>query len=423
MKKAVSLVLALICTLVPVEAANGTQLPNLSAVLSENNRVVTVTFEASVPTGGELRFYASWADYDQNRPVLIDRLSSSTALEKVKLPASAQGEMVVAYFLGDQAIVIETTGYTPGSADNNPLPIDFSALTIYDTASGAPYLLGENPARVTILVLGRVTCGLTLRGVSFSQDALEKNSIQDGQIFLLDLDNPQQTVQKYGAQHPDIRTAWSSQDSDYNKLFWTIYRQCFGQTNSAQLPVICVLDQALNPVYYTAGTQVELEALTQALAPYAPQPADSSDRTAYEALQTITIDGTPVTLQAYARKDANGNGTNYVKLRDVALLLNGTKAQFQVDWDGAVNLTTGRAYTRDGTEMNTPFTGDRACEPATATTRVNGQPVQLSAILLKDDKGNGYTYYKLRDLGAALGFAVNWSPERGVSIETGASGG
>ena len=107
----------------------------------------------------------------------------------------------------------------------------------------------------------------------------------------------------------------------------------------------------------------------------------------------------------------------------MALLLNGTKAQFQVDWDGAVNLTTGRAYTRDGTEMNTPFTGDRACEPATATTRVNGQPVQLSAILLKDDKGNGYTYYKLRDLGAALGFAVNWSPERGVSIETGASGG
>ncbi len=68
--------------------------------------------------------------------------------------------------------------------------------------------------------------------------------------------------------------------------------------------------------------------------------------------------------------------------------------------------------------MSTPFSGNRAYEPAFAETRVDGQAVALAAILLKDDGGNGYTYYKLRDLGRALGFLVDWSAERGIYIET-----
>ena len=146
-------------------------------------------------------------------------------------------------------------------------------------------------------------------------------------------------------------------------------------------------------------------------------------KTAYASTQTISIDGWQVEFEAYALKDANGNDTNYVKLRDVAAVLNGTGSRFQVGWDGAVNITTGKEYTQNGTEMNTPFTGDRVYEEATAPTKVNGQTVSLSAILLKDDKGNGYTYYKLRDLGAALGFTVNWNAQRGmIEIETRGAG-
>ena len=51
---------------------------------------------------------------------------------------------------------------------------------------------------------------------------------------------------------------------------------------------------------------------------------------AYASTQTVTIDGAPVELPAYALLDENGYATNYVKLRDVASLLNGTAAQFEV---------------------------------------------------------------------------------------------
>lgn len=140
--------------------------------------------------------------------------------------------------------------------------------------------------------------------------------------------------------------------------------------------------------------------------------------TAYASSSTITVDGEQVDFQAYALKDANGNETNYLKLRDVAYILNGTDAQFQVGWDDSVVITTGTAYTVNGSEMSTPFSGNRAYEDASAATKVNGTLVQLSAILLKDASGNGYTYYKLRDLGQALGFNVGWSAEKGIYIET-----
>lgn len=42
-----------------------------------------------------------------------------------------------------------------------------------------------------------------------------------------------------------------------------------------------------------------------------------------------------------------------------------------------------------------------------------------AAIYLTSDTGGGFTYYRLRDLGKALGFNVGWSAERGVFIETG----
>ena len=132
----------------------------------------------------------------------------------------------------------------------------------------------------------------------------------------------------------------------------------------------------------------------------------------------MTVDGTPVTFQTYALKDANGFETNYVKVRDVASVLNGSAAQFNVSWDGAVNLQANTAYTPDGSEMSTPFTGDRAYQNATAETRVNGAAAPLEAILLQDDAGNGYTYYKLRDLGDALGFVVDWSAEAGITVST-----
>ena len=139
---------------------------------------------------------------------------------------------------------------------------------------------------------------------------------------------------------------------------------------------------------------------------------------AYASTQKVLVDGKSVEFQAYALKDANGYDTNYVKLRDVAMVLNGTSAQFNVGWDGAVNIQTKTAYKADGSEMHTPFSGNRPYTDSTTRTMVDGKAVAMDAILLQDDAGGGYTYYKLRDLGASLGFQVDWTAETGITIKT-----
>ena len=148
------------------------------------------------------------------------------------------------------------------------------------------------------------------------------------------------------------------------------------------------------------------------------QPAAVGANTAYASTQTVLVNGRAVEFQCYALKDANGNDTNYIKLRDIASILNGTAVQFEVGWNGAVNIETGKGYTPNGSEMSTPFFGNRTYETASAPTNVNGRTAALEAIVLKDDQGGAYTYYKLRDLGANLGFRVDWSAEKGIFIET-----
>ena len=143
-----------------------------------------------------------------------------------------------------------------------------------------------------------------------------------------------------------------------------------------------------------------------------------STGTVYARTQSIDIDGKAVQFKTYAVVASNGGETNYVKLRDVAYTLNGTAAQFNVDWDGNVLIVPHSAYTPDGSEMSTPFTGNRAYTKAASATKVNGQNVPFSAIYLTDDHGGGYTYYKLRDLGQVLGFDVSWSSGRGIYIDS-----
>lgn len=152
--------------------------------------------------------------------------------------------------------------------------------------------------------------------------------------------------------------------------------------------------------------------------PETQQPSVPASGTAYARTQSITVDGKAITFQTYALKDANGYETNYVKLRDVASVLNGTGVQFNVTWDGAVNIQSKTAYAPDGSEMSTPFTGDRAYTAAAAVTKVDGTAADLDAILLQDDTGAGYTYYKLRDLGQTLGFNVTWAADTGITVDS-----
>lgn len=161
---------------------------------------------------------------------------------------------------------------------------------------------------------------------------------------------------------------------------------------------------------------------TQPSQPTTP-PAETipASGTAVASTQTVTVDGKKVEFQMYALVDENGNGTNYIKLRDMAQVLNGTEAQFSVGYDNAsksISVATGEAYTSTGSEMTTPFSGDRAYTGGSQSIQVDGEATEMTAITLLDDAGGGYNYFKLRDLGKALGFNVGWSKEAGVFIES-----
>ena len=146
-----------------------------------------------------------------------------------------------------------------------------------------------------------------------------------------------------------------------------------------------------------------------------PGQAAASD-VAYATSSPILVDGVKVDFQTYGLKDGNGDITNYVKLRDIASAVNGTAAQFEVVYDGSIGMETGKPYTPNGSEMQTPFSGDRAYRVNTAPVKVNGVAADLSAIILTDDSGGGFTYFKLRDIGKALGFNVSWDSSAGSIV-------
>ncbi len=138
----------------------------------------------------------------------------------------------------------------------------------------------------------------------------------------------------------------------------------------------------------------------------------ASSGTARANTAAVTVGSTPVTFMMYALGDME---TNYIKLRDLADVLSGTAAQFNVGWNGSILLETGKPYTdRDGTEHHAPYSGDQPYRKNAASIYIDGLPVELTAFTLND---GGSTYFKLRDLGQALGFNVGWTSDRGVYLE------
>jgi len=106
----------------------------------------------------------------------------------------------------------------------------------------------------------------------------------------------------------------------------------------------------------------------------------------------------------------NINGHNFFGLRDVAFLLNGTTNQFEVNWDAennAILITTGIPYTPVGLEV-TGRGSSRTQEavPTNSTIFIDGEEVSLTAYHIR-----GNNYFMLRELGALLGFDVDWNAE------------
>lgn len=133
--------------------------------------------------------------------------------------------------------------------------------------------------------------------------------------------------------------------------------------------------------------------------------------------QALTVDGRSVTCEYY-----NIDGYNYFKLRDIAFMLNGTTCQFSVDYDEAaraVKIVVGEAYAAVGGELEKGEDLSSTARPSPQTVLVNGQKrSDLKAYFIGGDIGNNY--FKLADLGDALGFGVSYDEKaRTIRIESG----
>ncbi len=138
--------------------------------------------------------------------------------------------------------------------------------------------------------------------------------------------------------------------------------------------------------------------------------------TAVVSDQKLEIDGKAVAAAAY-----NVAGNNYFKLRDLAYLLNGTGAQFSVGYNKSANsvtIVTGEAYKPVGGELAPIGTGAKNAVSSAQTIYING--AKNSSLTVYNIDGNNY--FKLRDLGGALGFAVDYDTARRTMLIATAAG-
>lgn len=127
----------------------------------------------------------------------------------------------------------------------------------------------------------------------------------------------------------------------------------------------------------------------------------------------LKIDGAAVKPEAY-----NINGSNYFKLRDLAMVLNGSSKQFEVAWDGtrnAISIYPQKPYSVAGGEMTkSGAVNNLNATAANAALYVNGSQASFEAYQI-----NGSNYYKLRDIGKALNFGISWDESTNtITIDT-----
>ncbi|OUM97385.1 MAG: hypothetical protein A9Z00_09975 [Thermobacillus sp. ZCTH02-B1] len=123
---------------------------------------------------------------------------------------------------------------------------------------------------------------------------------------------------------------------------------------------------------------------------------------------SVSVDGRIVAFDAYAI-----GGSTYLKLRDLAMALDGSGKSFGVVWDGkrrAIHLIPGAAYTPVGGELRVTEGGKAASAvPSRATIYVDGREVRLTAYTI-----GGNNYFRLRDIAQALGIGVTWDGRTGM---------
>ncbi len=130
---------------------------------------------------------------------------------------------------------------------------------------------------------------------------------------------------------------------------------------------------------------------------------------------TIYVNGTLVEVDAYKIND-----NNFIKLRDLAYMLNNTNKNFEVTWNNeaqSIEMLSNNTYTVVGGEM---VQSDGSAKTATLNQSqiyVDGKAVTLVAYKIDDNN-----FFKLRDIMQIFDVAVGWEASTdAVTLDTNSS--
>ena len=112
------------------------------------------------------------------------------------------------------------------------------------------------------------------------------------------------------------------------------------------------------------------------------------------------------------------DGWNWLKLRDVAMLLSGTSKQFSIGYDEETNtiiITTGEEYEPLGGELEDMLPDDFTAVASGQKILFNGKLIEVAAYNI-----DGFNYFRLRDLMILLDIFVSYDEASGsITLDLG----
>lgn len=126
--------------------------------------------------------------------------------------------------------------------------------------------------------------------------------------------------------------------------------------------------------------------------------------TADKSQSRVTVDGKTVEVSGYSV-----NGSNYYKIRDIAMILRSTPKKFNVEWDsslGSISVSTGVKYVIEGGELSDDNSTVLDISENVSPIYVDGKESDVVAYTI-----NEANYFKIRDLANIIGFNVSWDAD------------
>lgn len=132
--------------------------------------------------------------------------------------------------------------------------------------------------------------------------------------------------------------------------------------------------------------------------------------------QNLSVNGRAADCEKY-----NIDGSNYFRLRDLAMLLRDTACSFSVGYDTesrTVAITAGEKYVPIGNELTAGEDQSATAQASRQTIRINGEAVGNLSVY----NVGGSNFFMLRELAPYLGFGVDYdAATRTAKITAGAA--